>query len=373
MAARGVSLSIVHTESSLGWGGQEIRILTEMAGMQARGHRVLLLTPPDAQIHAAARTRGLPVQAVETRRKSVRGLVAMRRALRAAAGFDVINTHSSTDSWLAALARPTLRSAPPIVRTRHLSTRVNRSVATRWLYQRASAHVVVTGEALKTQLVRDNGYDPATITSVRTGIDLARFRPLDRAAMRARLAFDARPALGIVATLRDWKGHDDLLDAWAILHAQGGDWQLVVVGDGPQRQRLAERVRVMGLDGSIRFAGNQEDVPAWMACLDLVALPSWGEEGVPQSLMQAAACGRAAVATPVGAIGEAVVDGVTGLLVPPRDPVRLAEALARLMADPALRERMGAAARARAEAEFGLDRMLDAMERVFARVAAQVR
>jgi len=85
--------------------------------------------------------------------------------------------------------------------------------------------------------------------------------------------------------------------------------------------------------------------------------------------MQAAACGLPAVSTTVGAIREAVIDGETGLIVPPKDVPALAAALERLMADAALRARMGVAARVRAEREFGLDRMLDAMERVFAAVA----
>ena len=190
--------------------------------------------------------------------------------------------------------------------------------------------------------MRYNGYDPATITSVRTGIDLARFRPRDRDAARAQCGVDARPAVGIVATLRDWKGHDDLLDAWRELKTRVPGWQLLVIGDGPRRAHLERRVHELDIGADVRFVGNQEDVPAWLACLDIAVLPSYGDEGVPQSLMQAAACGLPAVSTPVGAIAEAVVDGETGLLVSPRDPRALAQALATLMNDRALRKRMGA-------------------------------
>jgi glycosyltransferase involved in cell wall biosynthesis len=364
-------LAILHTEASTGWGGQELRILTEMEGFARRGHRVHLLTPENAGIFAAARERGLPVDALPIEWKRWPGFAALRGWLaRNGRAFDVVNTHSSTDSWLVAYARLTLSGMPPVVRTRHVSTRVNRSPTTRWMYQRATAHIVVTGEALKEQLVRDNGFDPARITSVRTGIDLARFRPGDRAAMRARCGVDDRPAVGIVATLRDWKGHDPLLEAWALLRARVPGWQLLVIGDGPRRAHLEARVDAMGLRGDVRFVGNRDDVPEWLACLDLVALPSYGEEGVPQSLMQAAACGLPAVSTTVGAIREAVIDGETGLIVPPNDVPALAGALHRLMADAALRAQMGAAARVRAEREFGSDRMVDAMERVFAGVAA---
>ena len=367
-------LAIVHSEASTGWGGQELRTLTEMEGMQRRGHRVHLLAPRTAQIFAAACARKLSVEPLPIERKRLPGFMAMRRWLAChGAEFDVINTHSSTDAWLVALAKATLTSIPPIVRTRHVSTKINNSRMTRWLYQHATAHVVVTGEALKDQLMHSNGFAGSAITSVRTGIDLAHFRPLDRAEMRAKLCVDTRPAVGIVATLRDWKGHDDLLDAWMLLRARLPGWQLIVIGDGPRRAHLERRVAQMGLTADVRFTGNRDDVLEWFACLDVAALPSFGEEGVPQSLMQAAACAVPAVSTHVGAIAEAVVDGHTGLLVAPRDPPALAAALERLMRDRALRERMGRAAHIYAQANFGIDTMLDAMEGVLARVAVRTR
>lgn len=363
-------MNIVHTESSIGWGGQELRILTEMEGMQRRGHRVHLVTAGIADILPAARARGLSAEGLPIEYKKVHALRAMRRWLAAnASSFDAINTHSSTDAWLVATAAPVVRGMPPVVRTRHVSTPVNNGWSTRWLYQRATRHIVVTGEALKAQLVRDNGFDASRITSVRTGIDLARFRPQDRAQARAHCGVAARPAVAIVATLRDWKGHDDLLDAWAVVRREAPEWQLLVVGDGPRRAHLASRVAALGLGADVRMVGNQDDVPSWYACAEIAALPSFGDEGVPQSLMQAAACGLPAVSTPVGAIAEAVRDGLTGVLVPPREPPALAAALLRLMRDPALRARMGAAALQHAQRSFGIDAMIDAMESVFASVA----
>lgn len=373
MSANG-RLAILHTEASCGWGGQEIRILTEMQAMQARGHRVHLLTPGHADIYRAARERGLPVDAMPIEFRRPPGFAAVARWLRKhGEAFDVINTHSSADTWLTAWTRLAMRSLPPLVRTRHVSTRVNRSAATRWLYTRGTAHIVVTGEALKQQLVRDNGFDPAHISSVRTGIDLARFRPMSRDEARARLALDARPAIAIVATLRDWKGHDVLLDAWPTLRERAPGWQLFFVGDGPRRAHLESRVRAAGQQSDVRFTGNRSDVESWLAAADVVALPSWGEEGVPQSLMQAAACGRCAVSTTVGAIDEAIVHERTGLLVPPRDPAALADALVRLMMSTALRTEMGEAAHAHAMQHFGIERMADAMEAVFRRVIAESR
>ena len=115
----------------------------------------------------------------------------------------------------------------------------------------------------------------------------------------------------------------------------------------------------------MRFAGNQDDVPLWLNSFDLFTLPSFGDEGVPQGIMQAMACGLAVVSTPVGAIEEAVQAGRTGVLVPPRDAAALADALAALMADEPRRRAMGEAGHAYALAHFGIEAMLDKMEAVF--------
>ena len=206
-------LRIVHTESSLGWGGQEIRILSESQGLIRRGHRVTLLCPPQARIHAESANWGVPVVGLPIDRKRPRCLRALIGWLRANR-CDVVNTHSSTDSWLAALALAILGHPMPIVRTRHISAPVPRGPLSRWLYMRAAARVITTGEALKRQLVEHNGFDASRIDSVPTGIDAGRFRPGERKASRARFGLPHDKILvGIAATLRSWKGHVFLIEA----------------------------------------------------------------------------------------------------------------------------------------------------------------
>jgi glycosyltransferase involved in cell wall biosynthesis len=359
-------LAIVHTENSCGWGGQEIRILTEARGMLDRGHRVTLIAPREAPIAPAAERLRIPLVRLDIRRKRLGPWLALRGWLAEHRGeVDVVNTHSSTDSWLAALACTTLRRAPPIVRTRHVSTTIRNRPTTRWLYLEATAHIVTTGEALRRQLERENRIPLAHTTSVATGIDLARFAPGDPSAARTRLGLPQQPTLGIVATLRDWKGHEYLFEALARDRAGWAPWNVVVVGDGPYRARLDARVAALGLGGAIRFVGQQDEVAPWFNALDLFALPSYGEEGVPQAIMQAMACAVPVVSTTIGAITEAVEDGATGSVVPLRDTAALAAALVQLRDDPGLRARYAAAARERAMRDFGIDRMLDRMETVF--------
>jgi glycosyltransferase involved in cell wall biosynthesis len=362
-------LSIVHTENSAGWGGQEIRILTEARGMLERGHRVTLLTPPETPIYGAAARYGVPTDPLGIRRKQPSDLCVLRSWLsRHRREIDILNTHSSTDSWLGAISCASMADAPPIVRTRHVSTRINNSAATRWLYGRASAHIVTAGEAIRRNIAETIAVPLDRMTSVPTGIDLRQFVPGDAVVARSRVGLPQRPTLGIVATLRDWKGHEYLFEAIALERNAWADWNIVVVGDGPYRAKLDVRVAQLGLGEKVRFVGQQEDVVPWLQALDLFTLPSYGEEGVPQAIMQAMACAIAVVSTPVGAIREAVDEGVTGVLVEPRSASALSAGLVRLRDDPELRARYSLAGRARAMDCFGIDRMLDGMESVFRHV-----
>jgi glycosyltransferase involved in cell wall biosynthesis len=253
-----------------------------------------------------------------------------------------------------------------VVRTRHVSTRVANNRPTRWLYQRATRHIVTTGRALMQQLARDNGFDAARMSSVPTGIDLERFRPRHRGEARRKLGLEqSRSYLGIAATLRNWKGHTYLLDAFSVLAARHPDWDLLIMGDGPQRGNLQRRIGELGLERRVRLCGNREDLEDWLNALDVFVLPSYGEEGISQSVMQAMASGLPVVTTHVGAMAEAVAHEQTGLLVPPRDTPALTLALERLLDDASLRQRFGRAGERRAQELFGTERMLDAMEKVF--------
>ncbi len=359
-------MNIVHTEASCGWGGQEIRILEESRGMLARGHQVVVLCPPESRIFAEAKRRGIPVEALPIGRKNLKGFFALRRWL-ATHPADVINTHSSTDSWLAALACKTLHDAPPIVRTRHISAPIPANRASRWLYTHAVRHVATTGESLRQTLIRHNRFPAKQITSVPTGIDASRFAPTaDKAAMRHALGLDpARRYLGIVATLRSWKGHLFLLDAFASLAKDHPDLILLIVGEGPMRNVIEDKIAELHLADRVQLAGQQDRPEDWLKALDVFCLPSYANEGVPQAVLQAMLTGLPIVSTPVGAITEAIADGKTGLIVPPKDSQALAAAISRLLDDAVMANSLGAQAREDAINRFGFEHMLDRMETIF--------
>ena len=161
----------------------------------------------------------------------------------------------------------------------------------------------------------------------------------------------ATPRLIAVGRLKAPKDFLTLIRALAALPA--GSFEAVIVGDGPDRDAVEAEIRKLGLEGSVRLTGERGDVPALLSGSDVFVLSS-RSEGLPVSVLEAMAAELPIVASNVGGLAELVVDGESGILVPPGDPESLAGALRRLIEDPELRRGLGAAARARAEASFDL-------------------
>jgi glycosyltransferase involved in cell wall biosynthesis len=317
--------------------------------MAGRGHSVTLVTPSESRIYAESKKYGLEALALPIGKKRPAGVFALRRWLKDHRP-DVVNTHSSTDAWLTALSgwRRT-------VRTRHISAPVSSHAPNRWLYGSATRRVVTTGESLRRHLIERLRLPETHVVSIPTGIDLSRYRKSGK----SKLGLPGGAfVFGIVATLRSWKGHADLIDAFSQLNDPR--FHLVIAGDGPQRpaleKKLVERVHLLG---------HREDVPQVLEAFDIFVLPSYANEGVPQAIMQAMAMELPVISTRVGAISEVVAEGETGTFVPPRDVRALAVAMKKMQEENELRIRMGKAARRIAEQRFSLDRMLDAMEQVF--------
>ena len=357
-------LRVLHTESSCGWGGQEIRILTEMEGMIGRGYDLQLLCPSESTIYEVAKKRDLPVTAIPIARKNVRGLLSLRNWLKRNR-VDVVITHSSTDSWLTAVACQTMFHAPPVIRLRHVSAAVPNNLPTRWLYQRACKYIVTTGTCIREQLIKENGFAAHRITSIPTGLDLQKFSPGDREAARKELGLPvSKHLVGIIATLRSWKGHAHLIEAFSRLIKRHKNLHLLIVGEGPVREPLETLVEELNLKQEVTFAGNQENTVPWFRSIDTFVLPSYANEGVPQALMQAMSCGLPVIGGAVGGLPETIEDGKTGLLFPPKDVPALVDAIEKLLENPEFAKQMGDAAARVAREKFGIDLMLDKMEQV---------
>ncbi len=358
---------IIHSESSCGWGGQEKRILLEMEAARKRGCEVHLACASRAAIAAKARDKGFPVHAVEMRRwfhprSLTRAWTLLRRER-----FDLVHTHSSADSWLFGFAAKAQgRRAPKVMRTRHLSTPVRGA----FVYARLADRVLTTGQSIRRHLI-ERGVCADKILSLPTGVDLTRFRPeaADTKALRHEIGIsEAAPLIGNVAVLRSWKGHDDFLDAAKIIRAQRPDAHFVIAGDGPQRERLAQRIREEGMGDFAHLLGYREDVPQILASLDLFLFTSYANEGVPQAVAQAMAMGKPVLATRTGSIDDLVENGRTGLLVDAKDSKAMAEKALLLLRDKDMSRRLASNARAFVREYFALSRMEDILWREMQRV-----
>ncbi len=359
--------SILHTESSMGWGGQEVRILTESQGMLRRGHDVMIAAQAGSGILQRAQEYGVPTVAVPLRGAGdIGGINAIRRLCQTRR-FQIVNTHSSADSWCAGIgARLAGRK---VIRTRHLSIAVKRNLGSRVVYGLIPHLVVTTGQALADRLVEDGLVRPDRAVSVPTGVDCQRFSvdACDRSAARAEFGLGEDDlVVGTVAMFRRMKGYEVLAAAAPAIVSAAANVKFLLTGDtpgeSPVRAEVEQAVREKGLQQHFIFAGYRQDVPRMLSAMDIFVLASTRDEGVPQSISQAMAMRLPVVATRVGGIPEQVADGETGLLVEPGDASALSEAVGRLAASAGERRRMGTAGEARARHCFSLDVMLNRME-----------
>jgi glycosyltransferase involved in cell wall biosynthesis len=361
--------TILHTESSRGWGGQEHRILAEAKVMRDRGHQLFLACDPRGELYPRAEREGFAVFPLKFGGIDNLGAWLSLRRLLQQERLDLLNTHSSLDSWVGFLAWLAVGKKIKLVRTRHLSTQVAPNWPTRRLYQ-APAAVITTGQGISELLHQRLGVPRERLHAIPTGVSLADFapRPPDPG-LAARLQLpEGNLVFGTISVLRSWKGHLYLVEACKQLREEGLTATLLIVGDGPYRPVIEEKVQKSGLAGHVRLVGHQETVPDWLALMDAFVLASYANEGVPQALLQALAMGKPVVATRTGGIPEVIVPEETGLLVPPRDSLALAQAMSRLARDAALREVLSRRGPKLVASRYSLEQMAEALEALYAEI-----
>jgi glycosyltransferase involved in cell wall biosynthesis len=338
-----------------------------MQAMRARGHQVELIAPEASTIFRRAREGGFPVLALDDRKWRYPFTIARLARHFREQGTQVVNPHSSRDGWLGGAAAR-LAGVPLVVRSRHIEVDYPNRWLSRVAFHRLPHHVLTTSQKIADRLVAELGLDPVHVTCVPTGIDLARFDPEIGGVVHGELGLNPEvPLVGMVSVLRNWKGHHVFLGAARQLLDQGVQARFIVAGEGPGRRTLERRIAEHRLESHLALLGHREDVPAVLASLAVLVLPSTAHEGVPQIVLQAQAMGRAIVASRIGGIPEVIRDGETGFLVPPNDPAALAQRIRELLLDPGLRDRLGRQARTEAIRTRSLDVMCQRLEEIYGR------
>ena len=363
-------MNIFISESSMGVGGQEFAVLLHAEGLVKRGYKLRLILEPGSAIAKLAGEKKLPVTLMSMKRaRYPQAIIGLRKLIlhhRPA----ILQVNSSRDSWIGCIASRLVGSRPKIIRIRHISVPLKRSLTTQLLYRRLLDFVIVTGgERTRCGLVDRDGLDPHRVAAFPIGIDVGYFRPAPpERDLRQELGFPGGYHLvGLISYLHTYKGHKYFVEAAERVLTQHQDVIFLVVGDGPEEAAIRAHIESRGLAGHVRMLGGRygEDLLNVFRSLDIFVIPSVEGDTIPQVLMQAMAMGIPVVSTTVGSIPDVVIEGETGFVVPPRDAIALADRILLLLGDARLQARIGANGRILVEGSYSIDKMLDRLEEVY--------
>ena len=336
-------------------------------GLAARGHHVTVVTPPSSAWSARCRIAGLRHASIPMRRAwDPRAAWRLARLIRRER-IQVVHAHKGRARTLTLLAG-LMGARAVLVLNRGVSFRVGRLRRVGYTSRRVHA-VVAVCRSIKDGLVAA-GVPADKVEVIYSGTDVERFHPgVDGSGVRKELGLDPDAALITQIGVRSWRGWGDLLEAMTQVAPRLGRARLLFVGAPPPRiAEIADAARARGLGDRVLVLGHRDDVPQILAASDVVVDASYAGLGITGSIREALACERPVIATQVEGMPELVIDGETGLLVPPRTPPALAEAIVRVLGDPTVAQAMARAGRKRVEAQFSLRAKLDATEALYRRL-----
>src|SRR5271155_2242350 len=204
---------ILHTESSLGWGGQEVRVLAELEWMRTQGHWVALAAHPESVVAKRAREAGILFHPLRTHKALLPLEVVRLAAWLIQNRVELVNTHSSNDGWLAGLAAR-LALLPILIRSRHIEVDYPNRFWSALAFRLLPDHVLTTSQRIANRLTEELGVRPSRVTCISTGVDLAQYHPGVAGTLRRELGLSQETALiGMISVLRSWKGHATLIEA----------------------------------------------------------------------------------------------------------------------------------------------------------------
>lgn len=357
-------MKVLHTESSRGWGGQEIRIFQEALGMRKRGYEVYFAVQRSATLALKAKEAGFTTYEIDRLSPfSPLGFLKLI-AIILKHKIDLVNTHSSSDAWLAGLAARLCFKR--IVRTRHLSTPIKKGINSFLLYNMLTDRVVTTCAATAKMIQSQAHLPKRRIESIPTGVDPSKIvvKKEDVAIFRKKWGIQEDECVaGTLSVLRWWKGISDLLQA--AKQSEDPKLKWLIVGGGVSEEYFLNQYRELKLEEKVIFTGHIDNPYIALGAIDIFLLLSFANEGVSQATLQAAWLKKPLITTPIGGLNEVCIDQVTGLIVPCKDPTRVAQAVQQLHLNPQKRLEMGQRGHNLVKQQFTFEQTLDGMEHIY--------
>ncbi len=340
-------------------------------GLRERGHGVLIVGKPGSLWTERLRADGFDVRTAAMKRDFALGDARAVAAWMRREGAEAVLTKLHRGIRFGGLAA-LFAGRVPVVACMGL-VEVKRGWRYRLTYRLFLDWILTLTPGMRREILAVGGFPGDRVVAIPHGIVPGDFAtdPEAAARVRAELGIGREERLLLAAgRLHEQKRFDLLLEAFRTVAARRPGVRLVILGVGGLLGDLQARARVLGVADRVAFPGFRDDLPAVHAASDLFVLSS-DDEGLPTVVMQAMASGKAVVATDVGSVRDLVEDGVTGLVVPRRDPAALAAAVEALLADDTRRRGMGEAGRARVREAFPLDRSILRTEEFLLRVAGR--
>jgi L-malate glycosyltransferase len=366
----------LHIDTARTWRGGQNQVLLTVNGLRAIGHRAALVAHPDGELRKRA-SEGMELVPIAPR--SEMDLSAAWRLARVIKRLrpDVIHAHDPHGVAMASLALSLGTGAspgvpePPLVVARRVDFHLKGNSFSRWKHRQVDCFIAASN-AIRAMLLADGIPDERVVT-VHEGIDLEHVLAAPPVNVHETFFLPHHaPVVGNVGALVPHKGQRHLIEAAHLVVQQLPDVRFVILGEGELRDQLEKLIRDYHLEKHVLLPGFRLDVLGCLKGFDVFVMSSV-TEGLGTSLLDAMACSKAIVATKAGGIPEVVDDGVTGVLVEPRDHHAMAAAIVQLVADDTTRQRMAAAGFARVSARFTVERMVAETVGVYERVVGRPR
>jgi glycosyltransferase involved in cell wall biosynthesis len=372
-------MKVLYVLDSVNFGGAENLLVTLMRAAPSAGFRFEVVTvgprgPGAEQLLPIIEASGVRVRFLDIPRLLHPAAVPRLAAAIRDVGPDVVHAHLEAAVTLSPVAAALARR-PAVCTLHHVPGPISGRAALRERLAVAAAgrsrRLIFVSQGARDAFAHRFKARPSW-TVLHNGVDLDQFHP-GHEELPADLGIpNGVPVVALIAVMRAPKRHDDAIRAWPGVLRRSGEARLLLVGAGPEEERLRDHAERLGVTDRVIFAGARHDVPRLLRGVDLAVLPS-ETEALPTTLIEAAASGRAAVATPVGGTREVVEDGVNGLLVPVGDTEGLATAVADLLTDAQRRASMGAAGRRLAVERFDMLRWAGRLRALYEDVAPRGR